>query len=111
MKINPLNLPKTDSRKGQEFDPLNPTFHLDADDILLQNNMLTGHMMKLTNDLQKKIVSLEQKFNISNEKQQLEIQIQIDELQRKYEDYYDHLDFCINSMQNAMDIKTEFEPK
>lgn len=109
MKRNPLNLPETDSRKGQTFDPLNPTFHLDADCILSQNNQLTGHMVKLINNLQKKIIELEQQYQSASEYDQKLIQAELDKLQLKYNDYQDHLDYCIKSTQHAMDIKTQFD--
>lgn len=111
MKRNPLNLPETDSRKGQNFDPLKPTFHLDADCILSQNNQLTDHMVKLINDLNKKIIVLNQKYHQVSELEQQKIQIDLDQLQLKLNDYNDHLDYCIKSTQHAMDLKTEFEPK
>ena len=93
----------------QKSNHFKPSKHLDVKDILNQNYLLVDNATQLVNKVNKKIIELNQKFYKSTEQQQIIMQVDLDQLQLKLEDYSDHLQYCIDSLQNAIDKMATIE--
>ena len=109
-KIKSANLKKTDSRKGEEFDPVKPTYHLDADNILHENIQFIRHsesLLKKLNKTRQDLVSLQGATSKPSEYE--EYDQKIIEIDIKIRLQEEHVEYFQNSLQNAIDIKTEYK--
>ena len=106
-KIKSAQLKKTDSRKGEEFDPANPTYHLDADNIMHENIELIRYadsrLLKLNKDRQA-LANLQQTTSKQTEFDKYEIKIL--ELEHKIRSQEENVEYFKTSLDHAINLKT-----
>ena len=101
---------RTDSSKGEVFDPLKPSFHLDVDNIVSENIKFANNAIDLVNSTQKKLIQLSQhQINTTNQKTYDKIQEQINSETIKLIDYEEHLEFAENSLKHAQSLKIDLD--
>ena len=99
---------KTDSRKGELFDPLKPTYHLDADDILYQCRVMLENADKNVKKTQDKLRELSQEIQVITDQSKYEKLEEISEqLNKQLIDYQEHQQWCIDCLNQSIDLKTQ----